>query len=126
MATKKTRKRAYIPPSQEVANRRERVAGHASVRPGSRAATGRNGTPYPVPSLRRTLRRLPIYFGLIFALQFYLLGTGKELSAGERLQYAALQAGLVTLCFAPFMHMMDRFAYNRFLKRGGQSPAAKD
>ncbi len=32
----------------------------------------------------------------------------------------------VTILFAPFMHAMDRFAYNRYLRRTGQAqPAAK-
>ena len=28
----------------------------------------------------------------------------------------------VTVLFAPFMHVMDKFAYNRYLRRTGQQP----
>lgn len=124
MAAKKARKRAYIPPANEVINRRERSETTRTVRTerASRAAAARGEYVYPTPSLRRTLRRLPIYFILIFALQYYLLGTGeKSLTGSERFTFASIQAGLVTVCFAPFMHMMDRFAYNRYLKRTGTS-----
>ncbi|MCW2928418.1 MAG: hypothetical protein JWM86_2386 [Thermoleophilia bacterium] len=129
MAAKKARKREYIPPSSEVVNRRERT--HQTVRTQRPAASARGGSarqvaPYPEPSLKRTLKRLPIYFVMIFALQYYLLGSGsKTLEGSERLLFAAGQAGLVTLIFAPFMHVMDRFAYNRYLKRTGKAPAPK-
>lgn len=127
MATKKPRKRAYIPPSHEVVHKQHRAAGSTSrsarTAPRARAA---GAYEYPVPSLSRTLRRLPVYFVLIFALQFYLLGTGaKVMSMADRAAFAALQAGLVTLMFAPFMHVMDRFAYNRYLKRSGGAPATQ-
>lgn len=131
MAAKKARKRAYIPPSAEVVNRRERTTTSRTLRTSApRAARGGTGSrveqAYPTPSIGRTLKRLPIYFVLIFALQFYLLGTGKKpIGGSERLLFAAAQAGVVTLCFAPFMHVMDRFAYNRHLKRTGQQPATK-
>ncbi|MCW2961535.1 MAG: hypothetical protein JWM90_1922 [Thermoleophilia bacterium] len=76
--------------------------------------------PYPKPTLQRTLKRLPIYFLMIFALQYFIIG-GETDGTRERLTYAALQAAIVTIAFAPFMHMMDRFAYNRYVKRTNAS-----
>ncbi|MEO6867310.1 MAG: hypothetical protein ABI200_04745 [Gaiellales bacterium] len=129
MAAKKARKRAYIPPAHEVINRREATETTRTVRasaPRPQRGSARGEYVYPVPSWKRTLKRLPIYFVLIFALQFYLLGTGDKAVAGnDRLTFAILQAGVVTICFAPFMHMMDRFAYNRYLKRSGGAAATK-
>jgi len=122
MAAKKARKRAYIPPTSEVVNRRERTEttrphrASANARPqrGPRAPHA-----YPVPSWRRTLKRLPVYFALIFFMQYYLLGREGKIDGNDRILAALGFAGLITVCFAPFMHMMDRFAYNRHLKRSG-------
>jgi len=138
MSAKKSRKRAYIPPNSEVVNRRERTTTTSTRSParssrggggggrGNARAEARANYEYPTPSLQRTAKRLPIYFVLIFALQFYLLGTGKDaLQGGDRLQYAAIQSGVVTLVFAPFMHMMDRLAYSRYLKRSGRTAPVK-
>lgn len=124
MAAKKTRKRAYIPPSNEVVNRRERTPARRAERV-HRTQQGRGSArqpyAYPQPSLRRTLRRLPIYFVLIFALQYFLApASAQDLPTSERLMLAASSAAFVTVLFAPFMHVMDRFAYNRYLKRTGQ------
>jgi hypothetical protein len=125
MAAKKARKRAYIPPSSEVVNRRERTSTPRSQRTtAAKSQRGGAAYAYPQPSLRRTLRRLPIYFLLIFALQYFIVGMEQEaLSTSERLRFAASTAAFVTVLFAPFMHVMDRFAYNRYLKRTGQQAA---
>ena len=129
MAAKKTRKRAYIPPSHEVVNRRERAEGTTSTRPAPRTTRGAHRSSraeyeYPEPSIRRTLKRLPIYFVLIFAMQSYLRYLDdKDAALGSILAWAAVQGAIVTIVFAPFMHMMDRFAYNRHQKR---RPAAAD
>jgi hypothetical protein len=124
MATKKTRKRAYIPPSHEVVNRRERSE-NTTTRHATRAnSANRSSLAVPPPSWRRTARKLPIYFLLIFALQYFMLAEANYAPA-QRLGIAAMQAGLVTLAFAPFMHMMDRFAYNRYLKRSGAKVPVK-
>jgi hypothetical protein len=127
MSTKKTRKRAYIPPSQEVVNRRERDTTSRTIKAsspakggaGSRAA-GRSQYAPAKPSFTRTAKRLPIYFLLIFALQFWQYN--KDHASSSLLQttgVAALIALGVTIVFAPFMHAMDKVAYNRFLKRNG-------
>lgn len=121
MAAKKTRKRAYIPPSSEVVNRRERTETTRTERASTqRSQAGPRQHPgYPVPSLKRTLRRLPIYFLMILALQYYL--NPQKLEGADRWIAAGVAAGIVTLIFAPFMHMMDRLAYNRWLKRQAAS-----
>ncbi|MCW2923753.1 MAG: hypothetical protein JWM98_1157 [Thermoleophilia bacterium] len=134
MAAKKARKRAYIPPSSEVVNRRERTEttrtqrGSTARPPRGAARGGRGGADfvYPEPSWGRTLKRLPIYFVMIFALQYLLGGeAAKDMDTQKRLIYALGSAAFVTVLFAPFMHMMDRFAYNRSLKRTGQAPAPR-
>jgi hypothetical protein len=43
----------------------------------------------------------------------------------ELLIAAAATAGLVTLIFAPFMHMMDRMAYNRYQRKLGGGNGGK-
>lgn len=124
MAAKKARKRAYIPPSSEVVNKRERTETtrtHRATasRPASGGAGARGVYEYPKPSLGRTLRRLPVYFLLILALQYYL--NPQKLDGGDRWIASAMAAGIVTLIFAPFMHVMDRFAYNRYQRRHGST-----
>lgn len=122
MSMKKSRKRAYIPPSHEVVNRKERTSTTRTAAPSRSARGGQRGGAYqyPEPSLKRTAKRLPIYFFLIFALQFYLLKDASEgRSTAQIALFAAAQAGIVTLIFAPFMHMMDRLGYNRWRKRQG-------
>lgn len=123
MAAKKARKRAYIPPTSEVVNRRERTETTRTHRSTATARPQRGArTPYeyPVPSWRRTLKRLPVYFILIFFMQWYLLGREGKVSGDDRIVAALGFAALITVCFAPFMHMMDRMAYNRHLKRTGK------
>lgn len=125
MATKKTRKRAYIPPTHEVVNRRERSSSTPRPQRAGAQRGGRAAYEYPVPSMRRTLKRLPVYFILIFALQFWLSGQdSRNLDMQERVLFAAGSAAFVTVVFAPFMHVMDRFAYNRHLKRSGAAGTA--
>jgi hypothetical protein len=130
MAAKKARKRAYIPPSNEVVNRRERSATsrtQRASRPGpARGAGARQQYEYPMPGLKRTARRLPIYFLLIFALQYFLMGQEQQdLSTSQRVASAALVAAFITVLFAPFMHVMDKWAYTRYLRRTGQQQAAQ-
>lgn len=127
MAAKKARKRAYIPPSHEVINRRERdETTHTRSAPRQSRDTARGAAraayEYPQPTIRRTLRRLPLYFVLIFGLQYFL---SREDATSARLLQAAAQAAIVTIAFAPLMHVMDRFAYNRWLKRSGKAPQTR-
>lgn len=129
MPAKKIRKREYIPPSHEVVNRKERTTSAPRVTKSTRTAAPRGGGArgqyeYPQPSWRRTFKRLPIYFLLIFALQYFMPSeAAKNSSDSERLFVAAGLAAVITIVFAPFMHMMDRMAYNRWLKRTGQTKA---
>ncbi len=127
MAAKKARKRAYIPPSAEVVNRKERTTSAPRVQRTQATRGGAGGARgqyvYPQPSLKRTLKRLPVYFVLIFALQYFFAGQdARGLDTQERLIFAAGSAAFVTVIFAPFMHIMDKFAYNRYLRRTGQQP----
>jgi hypothetical protein len=130
MAAKKARKRAYIPPAHEVVNRRERTAPSRTQRAatprGGAQGTGGQAYQYPVPGIRRTLRRLPIYFVLIFALQYFLAGQEQQgMETSQRLMFAATTSAFVTVLFAPFMHVMDKWAYSRYLRRTGQQPASQ-
>lgn len=130
MASKKRRKRAYIPPANEVVNQRERSNGQARVQKTtakSNARGARTQPQYPVPSLARTARRLPIYFVMIFALQYWVIGSEQpDLATGQRLMQSGMIAAFITVLFAPFMHIMDKWAYTRYLRRTGQQPVNKD
>ena len=131
MAEKKIRKRAYIPPSSEVVNRKERTTSSSS-RPsaGSARQSARSGANnprsanyvYPTPSFKRTAKRLPVYFLLIFALQYWQYSGAHDDWSGARIAGTALAtAGLIRIVFAPFMHWMDKLSYNRWLKRSGRT-----
>jgi hypothetical protein len=115
MASRKPRKRAYTPPQNEVSNKRQHAPRSKSARGGG---TRNSYQPQP-PSWRRTLRRLPIYFIIIFGLQYFVLKSAEDLSKNERLLQALGTAAIVTLAFAPFMHLMDRMSYNRWAKKQG-------
>jgi hypothetical protein len=126
MAAKKARKRAYIPPANEVVNRRERSeAQRRAPRASTASRGGRQAYEYPQPSLKRTAKRLPIYFLLIFAFQYWAVGQEQDLATTQRLAYAAMVAGFISILFAPFMHVMDKWAYARYLRRSGQQPTGK-
>ncbi len=125
MAAKKARKRAYIPPSNEVLNRREHSGPRVqrTVKSSGRGAA-RQQYEYPKPSLQRTLKRLPIYFVLIFGLQYFFVGQQGDYDTAQRMVAAGTSALFVTVLFAPFMHIMDKFAYNRYLQKTGQQQQA--
>lgn len=129
MPARKPRKRDYIPPTNEVLNRKERASAPTgrAARPARGAANARGGRSayvYPEPSLSRTLRRLPVYFVMIFILQYFLLKTDADATQTQRLLAAGTVSLLVTVVFAPFMHVMDKFSYNRWKKANpGKVPA---
>lgn len=135
MAKRKPRKRAYIPPASEVTSRRERTSTTRPARsqPGARGGTPRRGMPgweHPVPTWGRTLRRLPMYLALMIALQMLIpTESNRGLSLTERVIPAALVAIVVTVAFAPLMHAMDRWSYNRWLRtqagRGGDAGSGR-
>lgn len=123
MATKKPRKREYIPPVHEVLNKKESTP--RAARGGAATSRGRSGggarqhrVP-PEPSLRRTLRRLPVYFAILLALQYFLVDeeAAKKLSTWQRLNLSAMYAAVVTLAFAPFMYWMEKWSYRMQMKR---------
>ena len=130
MTMKKRRKRAYIPPANEVAGRKDRSTQvsrtrtvHAKGAAGNRSARVQG---YPEPSLQRTAKRLPVYFVMIFLLQFYLVDVKGDMTTADRAIGAAVAAGLVTVAFAPFMHLMDKWTYSRAQKRlGAAAPRTK-
>lgn len=135
MATKK-RKRRYIPPANEVKHLDEGGDGGRSrdthvrtiqaSKPASGGARGAGTNTLEEPSIRRTIKRLPIYFALIFALQFYLVGVDKpDYDTVQRAIAAGTQAGIVTLAFSPFMHIMDRWTYNRLQRKAAESAAPR-
>lgn len=132
MAEKKARKRAYIPPSSEVVNRKERTTVQSTrpARGAARGVTPRAGTGnprsanyvYPEPSLKRTARRLPIYFVMIFLLQYFTTDS-KGMSDVQRILVPLGVSAGITIVFAPIMHWMDKASYKRWLKRTGRAEA---
>ena len=125
MPKRKPRKRDYIPPEHEIVNKKEKVP--TKQRPsankrGSRDAQGRYVP--PAPSIMRTVRRLPVYFLALTALQYFLppQSAVQGLSQNEQIARAVMMGALFTLMFAPFIHWMERFSYNRYMKRNGLLP----
>jgi hypothetical protein len=137
MATKKPRKREYNPPSHEVVNKKEtgpRVQRSAPPKgraggAGAGARAGQVRLP-PEPSIKRTMKRLPVYFVILLALQYFLIDeeAAKDYSQLERVAISALYALLVTVAFAPFMYWMERWSYRMQMKRinpGGDGGGAR-
>jgi hypothetical protein len=92
----------------------------ANGKPRAKAQPQRGGRPARVPqppSWRRAGRRSLILGGAIFALFFVLGSKNGGHNAGTALGLAALYTAL----FIPFTYFIDRFAYNRFLRREEQS-----
>ena len=124
MASRKPRKREYVPPTHEVLNKKDvapRKRGEGP-QPGPRGAAAGRPRGYrvpPPPSWRRTLRRLPIYFLLLFALQYFLVDgkAAQDLTTGQRVGLSALYALVVTIVFAPFMYWMERWSYGVQMRR---------
>jgi hypothetical protein len=78
---------------------------------------GRAGRVPPPPSWERAARRSLILGAVIFAL-FFILGSK---NGGNNVATSLGLAGLYTLLFIPFTYFLDRFAYNRYQRRAGQS-----
>ena len=91
--------------------------GKSQPQKGSRALR----TP-PPPSWQRAGRRAGLLGAVVFAL-FYLTSRNK----GGSLLSVVLISVLYTALFIPFTYAVDRYAYNRYLKRtqGGTKPPAK-
>jgi hypothetical protein len=71
----------------------------------------------PAPSWQRAAKRSLILGVVIFAF-FYLAGSKGHHNLGS----ALLVSVLYTALFIPFSFMIDRFAYNRWLRRTAQQP----
>ena len=80
---------------------------------------GRPARVPPPPSWRRAAKRSLIIGVAIFAF-FYILSKN-----GHNLGTALALAVVYTVLFVPFTYTIDRFAYNRWLRRTGQQGAAK-
>ena len=88
----------------------------ANGKPRAKVQPQRGGRPVrvpPAPSWRRAGRRSLILGGAIFALFFVLGSKNGGHNAGTALGLAALYTAL----FVPFTYFIDRFAYNRYLRR---------
>jgi len=83
---------------------------------------GRAGRTPPPPSWQRASRRAGILGAVVFAL-FYL--TSRK--SGGSIASVLLISIVYTALFIPFTYAVDRYAYNRYLKRtqGGTKPPAK-
>jgi hypothetical protein len=103
------------PPEELVAAAPEKRTNGAKPK----AKPQRGGRPIkipPPPSWRRAVRRSLILGGAIFAL-FYVLGSKN----GHHNIAAALGlAAIYCLLFIPFTYFIDRFAHNRWQRRGEQ------
>lgn len=114
MARRKAKKTAYIPPAHEIENKREHKPRAQRAQRSSRGA-GRRREP-PPPSWRRVLKKLPLYFLLLFALQYSLSGNQYD-DNGARAFAAAVQAAVVSVAFLPFMYYLERGQYRRWQTR---------
>jgi len=74
---------------------------------------GRTARVPPPPSWQRAAKRSLIIGAAIFAF-FYILPSSHNLGTALGL------AGLYTILFIPFTYTIDRFAYNRYLRRTEQ------
>jgi hypothetical protein len=130
MSQRKPRKRDYIPPEHEVVNKRERSprkreAARARARGNSGGGAGitrRDGKEFtmPEPTFRRTLRRVPLYLLMIFALYYFTFSKDGKLEGRALVTQAVFTAAIVTVAFTPMMYLMERWQYARYLRKGGR------
>jgi hypothetical protein len=80
---------------------------------------GRTGRMPQPPSWQRAARRALI-LGAVVLILFYMGGKGSNRAAS-----ALGLAALYTLLFVPFTYVIDRFAYNRWQRRGQEGGATK-
>ncbi len=92
----------------------------AKPKPKAKAGPQRGGRALrepPAPSWQRAGKRSLILGVVVFAF-FYLAGSKGHHNLGS----ALLVSVLYTALFIPFSFMIDRFAYNRWLRRTAQQP----
>ncbi|HTZ06987.1 MAG TPA: hypothetical protein VMB53_14720 [Gaiellaceae bacterium] len=83
------------------------------------AQKGRAGRTVQPPSWQRAARRAAI-LGVVVFVMFSILERGHNPT-----WYSALGPALIyTALFIPFTYVIDRYAYNRYLAKTGQAPAA--
>ena len=146
MSKKKPRKSPYIPPHNEVVNKRERAPSRTSGGKGRQSGRGagrggrggdevlnpRTGRVIEPPSLRRTLRRAPIAFIAFFLLQYFLTPNPPDqkifdsLPFSDQVDAALIQGVAFTFVFIPLSLVMDRFMYRSFTKRIAAAESADD
>jgi hypothetical protein len=73
------------------------------------------------PSWQRAAKR-SLFIGVAIFMVFYLLGSK---NGQHNLGLALALSVAYTALFIPFTYTIDRFAYNRWLRRTGQQGAAK-
>lgn len=121
--SKRRRKSVYIQPPHEVNSKKERT-------PTTRKKSGpaRPAQEIPVPSVKRTAKMLPIYFIVMFGLQYLLTGS-QGLSTTARLLNSLLIASMVSMIFFPVLHMMEKSRYRRMMRMkdraGGKGSSGK-
>lgn len=117
---RRRKKSVYIQPPHEVNSKRQ----HVRRATPARQAAKRTPAELPEPTLRRTARMLPIYFVVMFGLQYLLTG-GQGLSGEQRLANALLIATMVSVIFFPVLHMLEKSRYKRMtkLREGSARPA---
>lgn len=115
------------PPEDAVREAEERRDGKTATKAEAKTKQpqqrgGRAARTPPPPSWQRAGRRSLILGVVVFAL-FYL--TSRK--SGSSIYSVALIAVLYTALFIPFTYAIDRFAYNRYLRRtqGGDASGSR-
>ena len=80
---------------------------------------GRAGRTVHPPSWQRAARRAAILGVVVFVI--FSLGASKS---HHSYLTAVIPAVIYTILFIPFTYVIDRYAYNRYLSKTGQAPAA--
>jgi len=115
------------PPEEALVEAESRRNAKTDGKPAAKGKTqpqrgGRAVRTPPPPSWQRAGRRAGLLGVVVFAL-FYLTSRSK---GGSLISVLAISV-LYTALFIPFTYAVDRYAYNRYLKRtqGGTKPPAK-
>jgi hypothetical protein len=114
------------PPEDAVLDAGARRNGNAAAKQPAKGKTqakrgGRAMRTPPPPSWQRAARRAGLLGVVVFAL-FYMTSR----NGGGGILSVALIALLYTALFIPFTYAIDRYAYNRYLRRTqGATPPAK-
>jgi hypothetical protein len=120
------------PPEEALAEQESGRDGKADEKPAAKGKSqtqrgGTRGRTPPEPSWQRAGRRAGLLGIVVFAL-FYLTGKGST-----RILSALALAAVYTALFIPFTYAIDRFAYQRYVRKteggsgrsGGKQPPKK-